>query len=1822
MTKQLATIALLLFALPGLAFGQDVTVSSNITGDVTWTSANTYILDGFVFVEPGATLTIEAGTVVKGNPGQAENASALIVARGGQLFAEGTSSDPIIFTAVSDPLDGTTLPTRGLWGGLIVLGDASLNSSPGVTQIEGIPTNEPLGEYGGMNDEDNSGVIRYVSIRYGGTDIGAGNEINGLTMGGVGSGTTVEFVEVFRNADDGFEWFGGTVDAKWLISAHNADDAFDIDEGWRGRGQYFFSIQAEDDGDHAGEHDGGTDPEDGMPFTTPVIANATYIGSSLASGNANNGLGLLFRDNFGGSYYNSVLTEFFGTAGISIEDLESGEDSRARLDEGTIVVANNVWWDFGGQNDLNEIGNNEQWTIDHLAANGNEIVEPGIRGISRTDDGGLDPRPTASSPLLTGGADLEDDWFDNVNFRGAFGTTNWAAGWTALDELGYMGDLPAGDPGQVLVAENITGDVTWTPDNEYVLSGFVFVEPGATLTIEPGTVVKGNPGQGENASALIVARGGQLFAEGTAAAPIIFTSVTDPLDGTTLPTRGLWGGLIVLGDASLNSSPGVSQIEGIPTNEPLGEYGGMNDEDNSGVIRYVSIRYGGTDIGAGNEINGLTMGGVGSGTTVEFVEVFRNADDGFEWFGGTVDAKWLISAHNADDAFDIDEGWRGRGQYFFSIQAEDDGDHAGEHDGGTDPEDGMPFTTPVIANATYIGSSLASGNANNGLGLLFRDNFGGSYYNSVLTEFFGTAGISIEDLESGEDSRARLDEGTIVVANNVWWDFGGQNDLNEIGNNEQWTIDHLAANGNEIVEPGIRGISRTDDAGLDPRPTASSPLLTGGADLEDDWFDNVNYRGAFGTSNWAAGWSALDQLGYMGDLPAGDPGQVLVAENITGDVTWTPDNEYILSGFIFVEPGATLTIEPGTVVKGNPGQGENASALIVARGGQLFAGGTADAPIIFTSVTDPLDGTTLPTRGLWGGLIVLGDASLNSSPGVSQIEGIPTNEPLGEYGGMNDEDNSGVIRYVSIRYGGTDIGAGNEINGLTMGGVGSGTTVEFVEVFRNADDGFEWFGGTVDAKWLISAHNADDAFDIDEGWRGRGQYFFSIQAEDDGDHAGEHDGGTDPEDGMPFTTPVIANATYIGSSLASGNANNGLGLLFRDNFGGSYYNSVLTEFFGTAGISIEDLDSGEDSRARLDEGTIVVANNVWWDFGGQNDLNEIGNNEQWTIDHLAANGNEIVEPGIRGISRTDDAGLDPRPTASSPLLTGGADLEDDWFDNVNYRGAFGSSNWAAGWSALDQLGYMGDLPAGDPGQVSVFENITEDATWTPDNEYILSGFVFVEPGVTLTIEPGTVVKGSPGQAENASALIVARGAQIFAEGTADDPIIFTALSDDVNDPADLPVDARGLWGGLIVLGDASLNSSPGVTQIEGIPTNEPLGEYGGMNDEDNSGVVRYVSIRYGGTDIGAGNEINGLTMGGVGSGTTVEFVEVYNNADDGFEWFGGTVDAKWLVSAFNADDAFDIDEGWRGRGQYFFSIQGEDDGDHAGEHDGGTDPEDGMPFTTPVIANATYVGSGLASGNANNGLGLLFRDNFGGSYYNSVLTEFFGTAGISIEDLDSGEDSRARLDEGTIVVANNLWWDFGGSNDINDIGNGEDWTIAHLTANNNDIAEPMLAGISRTNDGGLDPRPNMDSPLLGAGADLGDDWFDAVDYRGAFDLDLWVEGWTALSDLGYLGDLVDRTNIAIEPISDEIPEAFTLMQNYPNPFNPTTTIEFTVDATQFVTLKVFDVIGREVEVLANEVLNAGRYEYQFDAANLPSGMYFYQIVGEKATVTKTMLLLK
>ncbi len=256
-------------------------------------------------------------------------------------------------------------------------------------------------------------------------------------------------------------------------------------------------------------------------------------------------------------------------------------------------------------------------------------------------------------------------------------------------------------------------------------------------------------------------------------------------------------------------------------------------------------------------------------------------------------------------------------------------------------------------------------------------------------------------------------------------------------------------------------------------------------------------------------------------------------------------------------------------------------------------------------------------------------------------------------------------------------------------------------------------------------------------------------------------------------------------------------------------------------------------------------------------------------------------------------------------------------------------------------------------------NIVQNTTLRSGFIYELAGRITVIDGVTLTIEPGVIIKGRTGTGANATSLLIARGARIIAEGTPNRPIIFTSIADSIscyhpNYPgmANLVPDSTGLWGGLIILGRAPISASANEIQIEGIPTTDANGLYGGIDPFDNSGVLKYISIRHGGANIGNGNEINGLTLGGVGNGTVIENIEVVGNQDDGIEFFGGSVNAKNILVLNSGDDAIDTDQSWAGTLDNFIIICG-DATDHALEIDG---PE-GTLLADHTLTNGSVKGN-------------------------------------------------------------------------------------------------------------------------------------------------------------------------------------------------------------------------------------------------------------------------
>lgn len=340
---------------------------------------------------------------------------------------------------------------------------------------------------------------------------------------------------------------------------------------------------------------------------------------------------------------------------------------------------------------------------------------------------------------------------------------------------------------------------------------------------------------------------------------------------------------------------------------------------------------------------------------------------------------------------------------------------------------------------------------------------------------------------------------------------------------------------------------------------------------------------------------AIASLGFTFSCSDNDPVNPVKPEEgkemeKTGELkdneTWTAGNVYILKGKVIVPEGKTLTIEPGTIIKGDKGSDVNASALIVDQGAKLIANGTADKPIIFTSIDDNIKvgekaGTNLSEAnvGLWGGVIVLGNApiSVAGDAKTANIEGIPANAPYGQYGGTNAADNSGSLKYVSIRHGGITIGQDNEINGLTLGGVGSGTTIDNIEIVGNQDDGIEWFGGSVNATNLLTWAAGDDGLDVDQAYSGTIKNALVIK-------------GKESDSALELDGPEGSKATEKSFTMENITINNNNNISkvadLRDGLLVNLKNIFAYNLTPTSVVKV----NGADSQAELKNGRITFAN--------------------------------------------------------------------------------------------------------------------------------------------------------------------------------------------------------------------------------------------------------------------------------------------------------------------------------------------------------------------------------------------------------------------------------------------------------------------------------------------------------------------------------------------------------------------------------------------------------------------------------------------------------
>ncbi|MGE0865339.1 MAG: hypothetical protein AB7P34_15705 [Vicinamibacterales bacterium] len=406
-------------------------------------------------------------------------------------------------------------------------------------------------------------------------------------------------------------------------------------------------------------------------------------------------------------------------------------------------------------------------------------------------------------------------------------------------------------------------------------------------------------------------------------------------------------------------------------------------------------------------------------------------------------------------------------------------------------------------------------------------------------------------------------------------------------------------------------------------------------------------------------------------VPGIDKPVVVVTNEVTGNETWVNTNYYVLRGAVFVRDGATLNIQAGTKVIG---ESWSNGTLIVSRGGRLNAIGTASQPIVMTS-DQPVGGRA---RGDWGGLIINGRARLNTPSGTAAGEG-----DTGQYGGSDDTDNSGTIRYLRLEFAGIEFSPDNELNGIAFQGVGSGTQVDYVQIHMNRDDGLEYFGGTVDLKHAVLTNIADDSLDWTQGWRGRAQFIAVSQRSDDADWGIEADNASSNHNFEPRSNPQIYNMTICGDPDRNEGAESVRATLFRVGTAVTFRNFLILGS-KTLGMQINDAAT----LALVGQGVTQVGAGIV--SGPATPLHS-------SVAQFVTSGqfpNVMVNPSNIGLAGTDCSNHEnPNFQPSSVATLAGGQLapimppNDGFFEAVTYIGAVPpapAANWMSGWTSFPQ----------------------------------------------------------------------------------------------------------------------------------------------------------------------------------------------------------------------------------------------------------------------------------------------------------------------------------------------------------------------------------------------------------------------------------------------------------------------------------------------------------------------------------------------------------
>jgi hypothetical protein len=518
-------------------------------------------------------------------------------------------------------------------------------------------------------------------------------------------------------------------------------------------------------------------------------------------------------------------------------------------------------------------------------------------------------------------------------------------------------------------------------------------------------------------------------------------------------------------------------------------------------------------------------------------------------------------------------------------------------------------------------------------------------------------------------------------------------------------------------------------------------------------------------------------------------------------------------------------------------------------------------------------------------------------------------------------------------------------------------------------------------------------------------------------------------------------------------------------------------------------------------------------------------------------------------------------------------ISQDFFVPTDYRGAFAPSPtipWTDSWINWNPEETV--YPSSD---VTITENIIANTTWTSDKVYLISGQIYVKNNAILTIEAGTIVLVEKTGNNDGYGLIVTKGSKLNAIGTALNPIVFTS---------DQPLGSResGDWGGIVLLGKASTNAAGGFANIEGI-TATPDTQYGGGTspvNADNSGTLSYVRIEFAGQALQPDKEINGLTMGAVGSGTTIDHIQTSFVGDDGFEWFGGSVNCKYLVSFRNSDDDFDTDNGYSGKVQFGLAVRdpllfdaqvgkGTTSGFESDNDSGGTTAS---PQTSASFANITLIGPkrGELSPSLNSSWrnGAHIRRNTGLKIYNSLFLDFI--TGVHIDGLKCEENAV----NGILKFKSNV------------VAGSDGKVCATTLVGTSPNQTPSAFTTIRT---WFKETNKNDSVASTAGILVAPYSYTSPDYRPA-------PNSIALSNINY--DLA----AGIEEVS-----LFGNIILYPNPAQNEATLVLSLLKSSVVNVAVYDVTGKIVSNVFNGNLKEGETNLFINTTDFSNGMYYAKI---------------